>query len=419
MTMVFRELNEIEYEKFVSSHPQANLLQASYSGKRRITDGWNMHLVGMVENGKIIASALLSSRKTFFGFYDFECQHGPLVDYDDANKTSLFFKNISSYVKGKNGLGIKINPNIPLNRYDTSEIIIDDKYDGHKYIELITKSDFSKIDDKLVDNDPNLLRWYFKKDIKNLHNEDDILNSVSVKTRQDMQRSVKMGVDVEAIDVKDIDIFIKLMKDTGIRRKFSVRDKNYYLSLLNSFGKSRSMCLIAKLNIPKYIKYLNNRIENEKYEIDLAANKSENSPKVKLQITAHKNQIIQLKEKIKEAKEKISDPPVVMAGAIFINYGSEMTYLSSGAYTEYSKFCSTYAIQFYAMKYAVEHKLSVYNFYGTEGLFSGHPEMNGIYNFKKGFSGYLEEQIGYFYKNIRPIPNFIIAMLRKIRKILR
>lgn len=415
MSTIFRELDETEYEKFASSHPRANFLQSSYSGKRRCIDGWNMHLLGMVKDGKIVSSALLSSRKTFFGFYDFECQQGPLVDYDDASLTSLFLSNIVSYVKNKNGLGIKINPNVPMNHRDASGSIINDAYDGHKYIDLITKSGFLEIN---IDNDPKLLRWYFKKDMSGIHNDKDLFDSVSIKTRQDMQRSEKMGVEVEPIEIKDIDIFIKLMNDTGARRNFEVRSKSYYSSLLEFFGKSRSMCLIARLNIPKYVKYLNNRIENESHEINLIINKGEDNPKTKLQIAAHKSQIVELKEKIKEVSKKMSDKPIVMAGAVFINYGSEIVYLSSGVYVEYSKFCPTYAIQLYAMRYAIKHKIPTYNFYGTKSSFSGHPDMDGIYNFKKGFSGYLEEQIGYFYKDIRPTINFVITVLRKIRKIL-
>ncbi len=415
MPIIFKELDDKDYEKFASGHPQANFLQSSYSGNRRRIDGWNMHLVGMVDDDRIVSSALLSSRKTFFGFYDFECQQGPFVNYDDANLTSLFLNNILSYVKNKNGLGIKINPKLAMNHRDMNGSIVNDGYDGHKYIDLITKSGFLNID---IDNDPRSLRWYFKKDMSGIHSDKDLFDSVSIKTRQDMQRSEKMGVEVSPIEIEDIDIFIKLMDETGARRNFEVRSKSYYTSLLEYFGKSRSMCLIARLNVSKYITYLNSRIDFENHEMNLAIDKVDSGPKLKLQIDAHKNQITELREKIKEMSEKKSDKPIIMAGAVFINYGSELVYLSSGAYVEYGKFCPTYAIQLYAMRYAIKHKLPIYNFYGTKSSISGHPEMDGIYNFKKGFNGYLEEQIGYFYKNIRPVASFVVAVLRKVRKII-
>ena len=63
------------------------------------------------------------------------------------------------------------------------------------------------------------------------------------------------------------------------------------------------------------------------------------------------------------------------------------------------------------MQYGIEHDFTKYNFYGI----SSPTKADGVYNFKRGFSGYVEELIGdyelpinwYYYFNK------IIHMLKK------
>lgn len=415
MSMLFKELNEIEYENFASTHQQANFLQSVAAGKRRMTDGWVMHLVGVVDEDKVVAGAMLSSRDVVFGLSDFECQHGPLLDYDDENLVDFFMRGIINYVKANKGLGIRINPNVPLNHRDgqNNDSIIDDGYDGQKYVNSIVKAGFSKLE---VDKDPLLLRWYYKKNMVGINSEEDLFNSVSLKTRQNMQRAGRLGVKIESVWTEDLDDFIKLMESTSLRRKFNNRSVSYYKTLLECFGHERAMCLMAKIDIAQYLKGLNERLSQESAELEACKLKAAKS-KMAARIADHENQVELLNKKIAEAK-LMPGKEIVTAGAIFINYGAELVYLSSGAYTEYSKFCSTYAIQLYAMKYAIDHKIPMYNFYGTKGSFCDNPDMDGVYEFKKGFSGYLEEQIGFFYKGTRPAINMLLSILRFARHIL-
>ena len=420
MTMIFKELGESEYEKFAKDFKQTNFLQSLASGKRRALDGWKLHLVGVVEEDKIMAVAMLSSRKSLFGYCDFECQHGPLVDYDNYELADFLMKNIIIYVKANSGLGVRINPNLPLNHRDEDGVAINDGYDGNKYVDLITKAGFIKINNKVVDNDPNLLRWHYKKDMAEIKNDQDLFQSVSLKTRQNMQRTERLGVTVERVKSNNLDGFLKIMESTGTRRHFSWRDKNYFASLLDCFGEEQAMCVIAKLDTAEYIKNTKNSIDQENNELDAIKLKHPDSSKTIAQVANHEKQIAELNQKIKEAEELIAEhgvEPIPMAGSIFIAYGPEIVYLSSGAFKEYSKFCAPYAVQLYAMRYAIDHKIPTYNFYGTKGSFCGHPDMDGVFNFKKGFRGYLEEEIGYFYKDVRPFVFYLRELLRKVRNL--
>ncbi len=48
-------------------------------------------------------------------------------------------------------------------------------------------------------------------------------------------------------------------------------------------------------------------------------------------------------------------------------------------------------MQWEMMQYGLEHGFKKYNFYGIPGMPS---KEDGVYNFKRGFDGYIEELIG-------------------------
>jgi lipid II:glycine glycyltransferase (peptidoglycan interpeptide bridge formation enzyme) len=104
-----------------------------------------------------------------------------------------------------------------------------------------------------------------------------------------------------------------------------------------------------------------------------------------------------------------------MAAAVFIHYANELVYLSGGSYEQYLSFGAPYALQWYAQEYALAHRIPRYNFYGTKGTFSGHPDQHGVYRFKKGLGAIVEEQIGYFDMYPRPIFSSLHKILSEKR----
>ena len=91
-----------------------------------------------------------------------------------------------------------------------------------------------------------------------------------------------------------------------------------------------------------------------------------------------------------------------------------MIYLSSGAYDEYMRFNGPYAIQWTMIQYALNHGYKRYNFYGTSGNFNKEADDYGVYLFKKGFGGHVEELVGDF---ILPIDAMMFAIYNRLKKI--
>ena len=102
-----------------------------------------------------------------------------------------------------------------------------------------------------------------------------------------------------------------------------------------------------------------------------------------------------------------------LSAAMFMTYGNEVVYLFSGNVAKYMKFNAQYLIQWHMIQYGLKHKLPRYNFYGISGIFDRKDPDYGVYEFKRGFNGHVEEYIGEFEL---PISNYYYIQKKLRRK---
>ena len=99
---------------------------------------------------------------------------------------------------------------------------------------------------------------------------------------------------------------------------------------------------------------------------------------------------------------------------MFMLIQPEIIYLSSGNYEEYLKYNSQYLIQWELIKYGIQNGFKKHNFYGIPANINEHPKDYGIYEFKRGFNGYVEELIGEYELPISNVYH-IMKLIHKIR----
>ena len=117
---------------------------------------------------------------------------------------------------------------------------------------------------------------------------------------------------------------------------------------------------------------------------------------------------------LKETQELFSDgKKQVLSGASFITTGKEVVYLSAGSYDKYMHYYGVFAIHWTMIQWALEHGYERYNFYGISGNFDENSEDYGIYEFKKGFNGVVEEYVGDFILEMNPM----FKVYNKMKKI--
>ena len=130
------------------------------------------------------------------------------------------------------------------------------------------------------------------------------------------------------------------------------------------------------------------------------------------------NEINSLDKRIMDTKDIINKTlkhKITLSGSMFIMMQPEIIYLSSGNYTEYLHFNSQYLIQWEMIKYGIKNKYKKHNFYGIPANINQKPKDYGIYEFKRGFNGYVEELIGEFELPISK-EYYLLKLIHKLKK---
>lgn len=177
--------------------------------------------------------------------------------------------------------------------------------------------------------------------------EKEVLMDMNSKTRYNVRLAGRRGVTVEVADMSKLDEFMDLMKITGERDNFTIRSKEYFEIFMNGLKEH------ARL----YMAY---------YE----------------------------------------DEPV--AGAIATNYAGKTCYIYGASDNDSRNVMPTYLIQWEMIKWAIETGCTVYDFQGISGDLSEDNPLYGLYRFKRGFSGQIDELVGEFDYVYKPFANKMV-----------
>ena len=385
--MNFQEITEKEYHDFWENHPLKTFLSAIEISKLREKSGWITYYVGVIEKKELVAATMLLAHKRHFNKYEFYSPRGYLLDFNNEELVSFFTNNLKKFIKDKNGYIFRVDPYVIYKERDIDGNIVEGGKDNSKIVNNLLKQGFLKSKTK------EQVGWMFSLDIEN-KTEEDLLKEMRQNTRNTIKKAEKIGIDVEEVDYDNLNIFYKILKDTGERRDFHVRDISYYQEMYKLFSsKNEVKFFVTKLDLKKYI----DRINNEKKEKEERLEKLEDNRFNEGKIKSLKEDINTFERRIKEAEdiiEKEKKDTIYLSGSMFILIQPEIVYLSSGNYEEYMKFNSQYLIQWELIKYGLKNGFKKHNFYGIPENINEHPKDYGIYEFKKGFNGYVEELIG-------------------------
>ena len=226
--------------------------------------------------------------------------------------------------------------------------------------------------------------------------EEQILKEMKPNTRNTIRKAEKFGISVKEITYEELDRFQNIMEETSKRKGFSNRKLSYYQDMYQLFhDKEEVKFFITELNLKDYIE----RLEKEKEEKEEKKNSLNDAKYNEGNKKNLENEIETLERRINDSKKIISEKKtdtITLSGSMFMLIKPEVIYLSSGNYEEFMKFNSQYLIQWELIKYGIENGFKKHNFYGIPENINEHPKDYGIYEFKRGFNGYVEELIGEF-----------------------
>lgn len=407
--MEFVELTEKEYRKFWENHPLKTFLSAPEISKLREKSHWQTYFVGVKENKKVLAATMLFSHARHFSKNEFYSPRGFLIDFKNKELLNFFVTNLRKFLKEHHAYVLRIDPYVIYKERDIDGNIVEDGVDNTEVINNLKSLGFKKVPDKNLEQ----VGWMFSLDLEN-KTEEEILKEMKQNTRNIIRKTEKFGIDIKELSYDELDRFHQILEETGARKHFNVRDVSYYQEMYKLFhDKGEVKYFVTELNLKKYLKKLEDEI-SEKNEKIAKLSSSKCNDKLRKNLEEDIANLNKRKEEGENIHKEAGKDIITLSGSMFILIKPEIIYLSSGNYEEYLKFNSQYLIQWELIKYGIANGFKKHNFYGIPANINIHPKDYGIYQFKRGFNGYVEELIGEYELPVDPTYH-LFKLIHKIK----
>ncbi len=408
--MKFQEISEQEYGVFWQTHPLKSFLSSPKFATLRKAGGQNVYFVGVKNNDTLIAATMLYARKTKLNAYNFEAVRGFLLDYENNEVLEYFVKEVKQFVRKKSGCSLKIDPYMIYKQRDIDGNVVVGGIDHSHICEKLESLKFKK----LKHNDNAQASWMFSLDVKG-KTQDIVFKEMKQNTRNLISQAKKWGIYIRELGFDELNVFYDVLISTGERRSFTSRPLSYYESVYETFHKDKEVCfMVSELNLVDYKR----KIHSEIQMIEEKINQLKDTKGREKRERVLKEDIQNLQKRMKEAQQihdEAGKDIIVMSASMFMKTSPEIVYLSSGNYQKYMKFKSQYLLQWEMIVQAIEEGYDKYNFYGIPANIAQKPEGYGIYEFKRGFNGYVEQLIGEYEVGI----SYKYHLIQIIKKIMR
>ncbi len=386
------ELSKTEFNEFTNYLEICPFEQSVYWANFKSGENWHPYFLGLEDKNKLLgATLLLASENKSIKKRFFYAPQGFLIDYKNYDLLEVFTKEIINFVKEKNGIYLKIDPEILTTEKDEDGRELQGGINNLFIKDYLLKLGFIETDNNTINP-----KYTMKLDLtdKSLN---DILNNMSKKARQIIKRNERLGYIVRELKQDELPIFIKTMDKISSKFNTIEYELPFYEDLASAFTKEHLKIMIAELdlnttlnNLKKEEKVL--QIEKEK-RIGLYQNNQLTEETFIEKELGYKEQINIINKRRKyylSLKEKTANDKIFLGGYLFLMYGKEITALIGGMDDEYIDLDVSYSIHFKMLKKAIEYGYRSYNFYEVKDV------NDGGFFFKQNFGAKLFEHIGEF-----------------------
>lgn len=337
-----------EYVEFTSKHERSHILQSVEWGK--VKKEWiNEFVIVRNEEGKIEGTLSILIRKIpMFPCTFMYAPRGPICDLHNKEVLKKLTDGAKEIAKKYNAMTLKIDTDTPVDDNEYASIM---KELGYKL-----KNDYYNLEGVQA-------RFLMRVDLKD-KTEEEILQSFHHKTRYNIRVAMKKGVQIKIGTREDIPTFFELMKTTGQRDGFVIRDIDYFYRMYDSLGKYARV----------FLAYAG------------------------------------------EDEEHLECVSGTLAGL----YGNKCLYLYGASGNKYRNYMPNYLIQWEMIRWSKENGCTVYDLRGVPGIIEDENNaIYGLYKFKKGFAGQATEMIGEFDLQLKPLWHWLFKVAEQTRKRLR
>ena len=397
------DINNEKYTEFIKSHKHGNMMQAiEWSA---IKNTWGAVRVAVSDDeGNIIAAAQVLTRKGLW-----YVPRGPILDYNNKELLGFFLTNLKKFAKTKQAKLVKLD--IPI-------AVKDEKLANFKDVDVDRSNDELIKTFKSYGYNHKGFSLDMSSTIQPRFNtvtklEQLVPDLFSKDTRRLIRDADKKFVEVRRCGKENLDDFLFALACTEKRKNISLRGREYFENLLDTFGDN-ALLYISYINVEKALKECHNRKENLEKEIEELGEKSPKKKRTLEEQVAGTDKLIALFNGL-EIEDKSKDQ--VISAAITIAYGNHAEIIYAGMNEDFAKLPAQYKVFSDTMKKAQEMGISEVSMGGIEGSLN-----DSLLGFKSKFSPNIVEYYGEFDLVISHVFNLMynygLPLRRKILKLI-
>lgn len=397
------DINNEKYTEFIKSHKHGNMMQAIEWSS--IKNTWGAVRVAVSDDeDNIIAAAQVLTRKGLW-----YVPRGPILDYNNKELLGFFLTNLKKYAKTKQAKLVKLD--IPIAVKDEKLANFKDVYVDRSNDELIKTFKSYGYNHKGFSLDMSSTIQPRFNTVTKL--EKPIPDLFSKDTRRLIRDADKKFVEVRRCGKENLDDFLFALACTEKRKNISLRGREYFENLLDTFGDN-ALLYISYINVEKALKECHNRKENLEKEIEELGEKSPKKKRTLEEQVVGTDKLIALFNGL-EIEDKSKDQ--VISAAITIAYGNHAEIIYAGMNEDFAKLPAQYKVFSDTMKKAQEMGISEVSMGGIEGSLN-----DSLLGFKSKFSPNIVEYYGEFDLVISHVFNLMynygLPLRRKILKLI-
>ena len=398
------ELSKEDYIDFTNKH-NAHFLESYAWGEVSKYRGYKVYYLGLVDNNKIKASALVLERKLLFKFTRMYIPRGFVIDYHDKDLLNIMTKEIKKFAKSKNAIVVKIDPAIKLHTIDYNAEVIEgeNNYDivsnleNVGFIHLPLTKYFETSQPRFT------FRIPLDKSIE------EIENRYSNTTKSRIKKAINSEVFVEIGNKDDIKEFSRLMELTEKRQDFYSHDSKYFSKFYEIFSKYNMVTLyLGKIDLLKLSKKLENNRQN--YLEELESIKDIDSKKVNNRRKEIEKNLNSLNEQLKFLENKPKET-IVASSYLIVKYNGFAWALYAANDMDYKTMFSNYLVYQKQIEDSFNDGIKVFDVFGTIGDPNSNSPLLGLHDFKRKWGGEYIEFIGEFDLVLNKFMYFIYTKL--------
>lgn len=370
-----------EYEAFASRHPLSNLLQSW--NWAQIKANWDHLHTGVYQDGKLMATALVLIKHLPAGFTMFYIPRGPIMDYDNQELVNFTLKALRQEAKKHKALFIKFDPGIVVGKYPSTDSNRPRNGQEAKVAVLekagaVHQGFVNRIEDSIQARYHSIL-----------DKPEDLQAILPKKTKKLIKEADKRHVEIVSGHLELLDDFAAMVELTEARKHVSLRGKEYFRTLLETYGDQDSIIMLAMCDPGKILKECQGKLAALEEQLTALP---ENQKKKRFTLEEQRASALKDIENIEQMIKEVGSAEVrPIAGLLSVRYGRSAEMLYAGMDERFRRFMPQYKAYVENFQWAFDRGCTEFSMGGVEGSLD-----DGLTHFKDNFAPLIHEYIGEF-----------------------